>query len=145
MHRTRFIRDESDDAPGGWEVKLARKYYAKLFREYCIADLSRYKVQIEWLFSSFRTAFVTSAFAPGAHPCIRSSACVPFGKQMLRSTCSAASANASEQLGSSTNHHRHVLNGPMRHVTGGQGGAALAHGEGGGGGPGAVCVRHPQL
>lgn len=40
----RFIREEGDDAPGGWEVQLAQKYYRKLFREYAIADLSRYKV-----------------------------------------------------------------------------------------------------
>ncbi len=26
-----------------WEQKLAKKYYEKLFREYCICDLSRYK------------------------------------------------------------------------------------------------------
>lgn len=40
----RFIREAEDDAPGGWEVEVARKYYKKLFREYCIADLGRYKV-----------------------------------------------------------------------------------------------------
>ncbi len=40
----RFIREDADNAPGGWEVDVARKYYSKLFREYCIADLSRYKV-----------------------------------------------------------------------------------------------------
>ncbi len=61
MHRTRFIRDESDDAPGGWEVKLARKYYAKLFREYCLADLSRYKVRIEWLFQAFEPRLVVTS------------------------------------------------------------------------------------
>jgi hypothetical protein len=42
----RFIREEGDDAPGGWEVQLAQKYYRKLFREYAVADLSRYKVAI---------------------------------------------------------------------------------------------------
>lgn len=26
-------------------MRLARHYYSKLFREYCIADLSRYKVR----------------------------------------------------------------------------------------------------
>ena len=40
----RFIRSEQDDAPATWEVKVARRYYERLFREYCIADLSRYKV-----------------------------------------------------------------------------------------------------
>jgi len=39
----RFIRTEADDAPDTWEVQLARKYYEKLFREYCIADLSHAK------------------------------------------------------------------------------------------------------
>ena len=41
----RFIREEADDAAGGWEAHIARHYYSKLFREYCIADLSRYKVR----------------------------------------------------------------------------------------------------
>jgi len=39
----RFLRSEEDDKELTWEVKLARKYYAKLFKEYCLADLSRYK------------------------------------------------------------------------------------------------------
>eukprot|EP00798_Chlamydomonas_sp_ICE-L_P003948 gene3948-14025_t len=39
----RFIRTEQDDAPETWEVRMAKKYYARLFKEYCIADLSRYK------------------------------------------------------------------------------------------------------
>ena len=39
----RFIRSEEDDAEDSWEVRLAKKYYSRLFREYCIADLSRYK------------------------------------------------------------------------------------------------------
>jgi len=29
--------------PGGWQVRMAVKYYSKLFKEYCIADMSRYK------------------------------------------------------------------------------------------------------
>ena len=40
----RFIREEGDDAAGGWEVELAQKYYRKLFREFAVGDLSRYKV-----------------------------------------------------------------------------------------------------
>ncbi|KAJ4460055.1 putative Folate-sensitive fragile site protein Fra10Ac1 [Paratrimastix pyriformis] len=39
----RFIRSEGDDAPGTWETELARKYYEKLFREYCIADMTHWK------------------------------------------------------------------------------------------------------
>ena len=36
----RFIwkDDEVDDS---WEVQLAKRYYDKLFKEYCIIDLSR--------------------------------------------------------------------------------------------------------
>ena len=39
----RFLRTEEDDATATWEVKLAKRYYDKLFKEYCLADLSRYK------------------------------------------------------------------------------------------------------
>lgn len=39
----RFIRSTQDDADASWEAKLALRYYQKLFKEYCIADLSRYK------------------------------------------------------------------------------------------------------
>jgi len=41
----RFIRDDKEDMrqPNNWEVGMARKYYNKLFKEYCIADMSRYK------------------------------------------------------------------------------------------------------
>lgn len=33
----------TEDAPVSWEERLAKKYYDKLFREYCICDLSRFK------------------------------------------------------------------------------------------------------
>lgn len=39
----RFLRSEEDDSSASWETRLAKRYYAKLFKEYCIADLSRYK------------------------------------------------------------------------------------------------------
>lgn len=39
----RFVRTEDDDKDDSWEARLARKYYSRLFKEYCIADLSRYK------------------------------------------------------------------------------------------------------
>lgn len=39
----RFIRTTADDADGSWSAQLARRYYSRLFKEYCIADLSRYK------------------------------------------------------------------------------------------------------
>ncbi|NXF99388.1 F10C1 protein, partial [Sakesphorus luctuosus] len=39
----RFLWREEDEADMNWEKRLAKKYYDKLFKEYCIADLSRYK------------------------------------------------------------------------------------------------------
>ncbi|XP_053688882.1 protein FRA10AC1 [Sabethes cyaneus] len=45
----RFLWD--DEEIDSWEKQLARKYYDKLFKEYCIADLSRYKenkVAMRW-------------------------------------------------------------------------------------------------
>lgn len=47
----RFIRSEDDDSEGNWEQRLAKRYYDKLFREYCIADMSRYresKIGLRW-------------------------------------------------------------------------------------------------
>ncbi|CAG5133201.1 unnamed protein product [Candidula unifasciata] len=38
-----FLWDENEGADETWEKRLAKKYYDKLFKEYCIADLSRYK------------------------------------------------------------------------------------------------------
>uniref|UniRef100_A0A0B7A6P0 Protein FRA10AC1 n=1 Tax=Arion vulgaris TaxID=1028688 RepID=A0A0B7A6P0_9EUPU len=37
-----FLWDGNDETDN-WEKQLAKKYYDKLFKEYCIADLSRYK------------------------------------------------------------------------------------------------------
>ncbi|KAL1122449.1 hypothetical protein AAG570_002780 [Ranatra chinensis] len=34
---------EGNETPSSWEERLAKKYYDKLFKEYCISDLSRYK------------------------------------------------------------------------------------------------------
>lgn len=39
----RFIRSEEDDLERSWEQRLAKRYHDKLFKEYCIADMSRYK------------------------------------------------------------------------------------------------------
>ncbi|KAM9323794.1 protein FRA10AC1 [Gastrophryne carolinensis] len=39
----RFLWQEEDEEEMTWEKRLAKKYYDKLFKEYCIADLSRYK------------------------------------------------------------------------------------------------------
>ncbi|KAL0880142.1 hypothetical protein ABMA27_002617 [Loxostege sticticalis] len=42
---------EEDDVADSWEKQLAKKYYDKLFKEYCICDLTRYKenkVALRW-------------------------------------------------------------------------------------------------
>lgn len=39
----RFVWTEEDESTMTWEKEQAHKYYGKLFKEYCIADLSRYK------------------------------------------------------------------------------------------------------
>ncbi|XP_031699778.1 protein FRA10AC1 [Anarrhichthys ocellatus] len=39
----RFLWRDEDEEDMTWEKDLAKKYYDKLFKEYCIADLSRYK------------------------------------------------------------------------------------------------------
>jgi protein FRA10AC1 len=41
----RFVWDDADDkmAEKNWEVRLAKRYYDKLYKEYCIVDLSNYK------------------------------------------------------------------------------------------------------
>ncbi|XP_065906300.1 protein FRA10AC1-like [Dysidea avara] len=45
-----FLWDHEDE-PLGWESKLAKAYYDKLFKEYSISDLSRYKenkIALRW-------------------------------------------------------------------------------------------------
>eukprot|EP00088_Acartia_fossae_P023770 TRINITY_DN2477_c0_g1_i2.p1 TRINITY_DN2477_c0_g1~~TRINITY_DN2477_c0_g1_i2.p1 ORF type:complete len:324 (-),score=73.10 TRINITY_DN2477_c0_g1_i2:239-1210(-) len=39
----RFLWDEDESGEESWELQLAKRYYDKLFKEYCIIDLSRYK------------------------------------------------------------------------------------------------------
>ncbi|XP_074308429.1 uncharacterized protein LOC141643256 [Silene latifolia] len=39
----RFIRTEEDEMDTSWEQRLVKRYYDKLFKEYCIADMSKYK------------------------------------------------------------------------------------------------------
>ncbi|XP_062988957.1 protein FRA10AC1 [Elgaria multicarinata webbii] len=39
----RFLWSEEDEVDMNWEKRLSKKYYDKLFKEYCIADLSKYK------------------------------------------------------------------------------------------------------
>jgi protein FRA10AC1 len=47
-----FIRDEEDDSKNkSWERRMTAKYYQRLFKEYALADLTRYKegkVGLRW-------------------------------------------------------------------------------------------------
>ena len=45
----RFLRSEDEMVGDTWEKKVAIKYYDKLFKEYCLADLSRHKVPMPLL------------------------------------------------------------------------------------------------
>ncbi|EKX47426.1 hypothetical protein GUITHDRAFT_157639 [Guillardia theta CCMP2712] len=47
----RFIRKPEEDDLSKWEVRMAVKYYEKLYKEYCIADMSKYKkgqIALRW-------------------------------------------------------------------------------------------------
>ncbi|XP_046850489.1 protein FRA10AC1-like isoform X2 [Xenia sp. Carnegie-2017] len=47
----RFVWSDEDDDDSSWRKRLARKYYDKLFKEYCISDLRLYKenkVALRW-------------------------------------------------------------------------------------------------
>ncbi len=39
----RFVRTVADNDDSVWEKRVAKQYYDKLFKEYCIGDFSRYK------------------------------------------------------------------------------------------------------
>lgn len=39
----KFLWNEETDATDTWEKRLAKKYYDKLFKEYCICDMTFYK------------------------------------------------------------------------------------------------------
>ena len=39
----RFVRQAGDDADGSWEQRVAKQYYDRLYKEYCLADLMHYK------------------------------------------------------------------------------------------------------
>ncbi|KAK6638585.1 hypothetical protein RUM43_006852 [Polyplax serrata] len=38
-----FLWSDDTESPSTWEKKLAKRYYDKLYKEYCVGDLSRYK------------------------------------------------------------------------------------------------------
>jgi len=65
----KFIREGSEDT-SNWEVRMALKYYNKLFREYCLADMSRYKdakVGLRW--RTQQEVFVNCLYWQAAGPC----------------------------------------------------------------------------
>jgi protein FRA10AC1 len=39
----KFLYDDEDDVSSTWEKQFAKKYYDKLFKEFCLVDLSKYK------------------------------------------------------------------------------------------------------
>lgn len=41
-HRFLWSERELGEAEQNWDAKLAKRYYDKLFKEYCIVDLSQY-------------------------------------------------------------------------------------------------------
>lgn len=50
-HRFLWDEDDADIETLSWEQRLALRYYRKLFKEYCIADLTRYKenkIALRW-------------------------------------------------------------------------------------------------
>ncbi|KRY08141.1 Cathepsin B-like cysteine proteinase 3 [Trichinella patagoniensis] len=51
IHENSKFLWEDDDEPQTWEQNLAKRYYDKLFKEYCIGDLSKYKegkIALRW-------------------------------------------------------------------------------------------------
>eukprot|EP01137_Pigoraptor_chileana_P030741 Opistho-2@17652 len=51
VEQHKFLWDDEDDRPSSWEKRIAKNYYDKLFKEYCIADLSRYdkgQIALRW-------------------------------------------------------------------------------------------------
>ena len=51
----KFIFNEQDDFESTWEKRTAKKYYERLFKEYCLADLSKYKekkIGLRWRLES---------------------------------------------------------------------------------------------
>uniref|UniRef100_A0A7E4WDT9 SAC3_GANP domain-containing protein n=1 Tax=Panagrellus redivivus TaxID=6233 RepID=A0A7E4WDT9_PANRE len=50
-HKFLWDADDITEAERSWDAKLAKRYYDKLFKEYCIADLSQYqknRVAMRW-------------------------------------------------------------------------------------------------
>lgn len=90
----RFIREDGDDAPGGWEVQLAQKYYRKLFREYAVADLSRHKegkLGLRWRIEK-EVVSGKGQFSCGAKGCNESSGLASFEVNFVYEEAGAAKA-----------------------------------------------------
>lgn len=50
-HQFLWDEDNHEDEPESWKARLAKKYYDKLFKEYCISDLTHYKynkIALRW-------------------------------------------------------------------------------------------------
>lgn len=50
-HKFLWSVEDVSEAEKSWDLRLAKKYYDKLFKEYCIADLSQYeknRVAMRW-------------------------------------------------------------------------------------------------
>lgn len=39
----KFVWEKNNSFEDTWEIKFAKSYYDKLYKEYCIADLTLYK------------------------------------------------------------------------------------------------------
>ena len=54
-HKFLWTAEDASEAEKSWDKMLAKKYYDKLFKEYCIADLSQYeknRVAMRWRIES---------------------------------------------------------------------------------------------
>ncbi|XP_034669098.1 protein FRA10AC1 [Drosophila subobscura] len=71
-HRFLWEDDEVDCGSLSWEQRLALRYYKKLFKEYCIADLSRYKdnkIALRWR-TEQEVVAGTGQFQCGSRHCV---------------------------------------------------------------------------
>ena len=60
IKKHQFVRDDlyDEDNKGDWELRLARRYYDRLFKEYAILSLERYKenkIGMRWRTEVYRT------------------------------------------------------------------------------------------
>jgi len=46
LRKHRFVRTEEDDADlaSNWETRMVKKYYDSLFKEYCVGEMTYYKI-----------------------------------------------------------------------------------------------------